>query len=274
MEKFSAYKIHGILTSPGDHASTIEALPDGIEAVLASVRGLFVHVDSLKIYGLDEMEFARQPRTTLSASMRLDRIFEKSSEPLIEIRPIDMRELGTCRDYALMTCAMLRQKQVPARVRCGFARYFSPGKYEDHWICEYWQAASQRWARADAQLDSEHCHHLGIRFKTFDLPEGEFLTAKEAWELVRRKTFPAALFGHGKNLGEWFIWVNLARDLLSLKGHKISDWDAWRTVVELQSTVTDADRVQCDALALAIGEVELNKNAPGPIPAPFWVTRT
>jgi len=173
------YINHGVLTSPGKHASAIEALPDDIEPLLEAVRGLFVHVDFLAIYGLNEIEFSRQPRTTLPVSKRLDQIFEKSDEPLGMVRSIDTRELGTCRDYALMTCAMLRQKQIPARVRCGFARYFSPARYEDHWICEYWHTAEQRWARADAQLDSEHRRHLGIVFKTSDLPEGEFLTAKE-----------------------------------------------------------------------------------------------
>jgi hypothetical protein len=274
MDKPCAYINHGGLTTPGNHAAAIEALPDGIEPLLESVRGLFVHVDSLKIYGLDEMDFSRQPRATLSVSKRLDRVFEKSDEPLGTARSIDIRELGTCRDYALLTCAMLRQKHIPARVRCGFARYFSPGRYEDHWICEYWQTAEQRWVRVDAQLDTEHCRALSIMFKTSDLPVGEFLTAKEAWELVRRKLFPAALFGHGKDAGEWFIWVNLARDFLSLKGHEISDWDTWRAVAELRPMLTDANRVHCDGLALAIGEVELNRNAPAPRPEPFWVIPT
>jgi len=265
------YVNQSVLTSPGKHASAIEALPNDIEPLLEVVRGLFVHVDSLAIYGLEEIEFSRQPRTTLSVSERLDRIFEKSNEPLGTVRSINIRELGTCRDYALMTCAMLRQKLIPARVRCGFARYFSPGRYEDHWICEYWQTTEQRWARADAQLDSAHCRHLGIEFKTSDLPAGEFLTAKETWEVVRRNIFPAALFGHGKALGEWFIWVNLARDFLSLEGYETSPWDTWRAVADLPPTLTNTDRVYCDALAFAIGEQEQSQNALRPIPELFWV---
>jgi len=265
------YVNQSFLTSPGKHASAIEALPDDIDPLLEAVRGLFVHVDSLAIYGLEEIEFSRQPRTTLSVSERLDRIFEKSDESLATVRSIDIRELGTCRDYALMTCAILRQKLIPARVRCGFARYFTPGRYEDHWICEYWQTAEQRWARADAQLDSAHCRHLGIVFKTSDLPEGEFFTAKEAWEVVRRDILPAGLFGHGKAIGEWFIWVNLARDFLSLKGYETSPWDTWRAVADLLPTLTNSDRAYCDALAAATAELEQSKNAPLPIPEPFWV---
>nr|WP_246715041.1 hypothetical protein [Rhizobium sp. BK196] len=34
-----------------------------------------------------------------------------------------------------MLCAFLRNKGIPARVRCGFASYFS-AEWEHHWLCE------------------------------------------------------------------------------------------------------------------------------------------
>jgi PAS domain-containing protein len=80
---------------------------------------------------------------------------------------------------------MLRQRSIPARVRCGFATYFTARPYEDHWVCEYWLSTKTRWVHADAQLDRLHRDHLGIRFDCADLPGGAFLTAGQAWKLAR-----------------------------------------------------------------------------------------
>ncbi len=85
-------------------------------------------------------------------------------------------------------------------------RYFSVDKFEDHWICEYWRSDEKRWARADAQLDSEHCDYFGINFETSDLPTGEFVTAGEAWDMINRDGIAPEFFGHGEAAGAWFVW--------------------------------------------------------------------
>jgi transglutaminase-like putative cysteine protease len=51
---------------------------------------------------------------------------------------------GRCNSYALMLVSMLRANGVPARSRCGFGAYFNPPKFEDHWVCEYWNADRRR----------------------------------------------------------------------------------------------------------------------------------
>ncbi|WP_456781864.1 transglutaminase domain-containing protein [Bradyrhizobium sp. USDA 3315] len=39
---------------------------------------------------------------------------------------------ATCRDFSLMLCSVLRHHGVPARIRCGFGRYFAPHPFHDH----------------------------------------------------------------------------------------------------------------------------------------------
>ncbi|MEH6547388.1 MAG: transglutaminase domain-containing protein, partial [Sneathiella sp.] len=180
-----AFAAHSALTSPGKYAHVIDALPNDVALLLDMIRGLLVHSDFLEIYGVGEADFSSLSRETLAFEKRLDQVFESSNEPLTVARPVNRREVGTCRDYAVMVCSMLRQKSVPSRIRCGFARYFSPGRFEDHWICEYWRADEKKWARADAQLDPQLRDHLGIEFDSSDMPDGEFVTANEAWNLVR-----------------------------------------------------------------------------------------
>lgn len=67
---------------------------------------------------------------------------------------VEKHLVGVCRHSNVLLAAMLRTQGVPARARCGFAGYFTPGKFEDHWVCEYWDAAEKRWILVDAQIDA------------------------------------------------------------------------------------------------------------------------
>jgi hypothetical protein len=80
---------------------------------------------------------------------------------------------------------MLRANGVPARSRCGFGAYFNPPKFEDHWVCEYWDAERRRWALADAQLDAVWCEKISVSFEACDVPREQFLTAADAWRRYR-----------------------------------------------------------------------------------------
>ncbi len=47
-----------------------------------------------------------------------------------------------------------------------------PGKYEDHWVCEYWNPDEERFVRVDAQIDDVQQGALEIDFDRLDLPLG------------------------------------------------------------------------------------------------------
>lgn len=261
---------HAPMTHPGKHAAAIDALPDDVETVLETVRGLFVHTGFLHLYGLSAADLPGLSRETLPVETRLDRVFAASDAPLTASRPYKNREAGTCRDYALMTCAILRRKSREARIRCGFATYFTPARFEDHWICEY-RTADGRWARADAELDAEHRKHLGIDFDTSDMPDGAWLTAAEAWRRMRSGADPE-LFGHGDASGEWFLWVNLARDWLALNGQMTSGWDGWRAAIGNEPAFGPREEAICNDLATCIEALERGAIPKAePDPRPFWL---
>jgi hypothetical protein len=94
--------------------------------------------------------------------------------------------LGTCRDFAVMLCAIQRHHGVPARVRCGFGRYFTSNPYEDHWVCEYWASEEQRWVIVDAQLDEVQRDHLKFEFDPTDVPRTSFITGIGLGYVARR----------------------------------------------------------------------------------------
>jgi hypothetical protein len=60
--------------------------------------------------------------------------------------------IGTCRHFAVLSCALLRYRGTAARARCGFATSFQPGQGLDHWITEYRDDKDERWVQADTEI--------------------------------------------------------------------------------------------------------------------------
>lgn len=227
-------------------------LPDDPSALRDVVSKLIIHVSWAAQY--DIPPDVAMPRDTQSVADRLKLIQSICAGSLLAQRPADKRTFGTCRDYSLMLCSLLRYHSIPARVRCGFATYFSSGPYEDHWICEYWSSEEKRWVRTDGQLDQLHRDQLAIKFNCADLPSGSFLTGGRAWILARSGAAAAHDFGHGDAKGLWFLRVNLNRDLLSLTNRQMSTWDTWRNSTAPTKIVSEAEAVAGDHLAEAVEE--------------------
>ena len=99
--------------------------------------------------------------------------------------PPERRTPGTCRDFALMTCSALRERGVPARVRCGFATYFPSNPFEDHWVCEHWRGGREPLGPDRRPARSVAARALHVAFDPTDLPAKTFLNAGEAWTAWR-----------------------------------------------------------------------------------------
>jgi hypothetical protein len=242
------------LTDPGDLAALYRHLPDDPSALRDVVSKLIIHVSWAARYDIPPN--IAMPRDTQSVPDRLKLIQSIYAGSLAAQRPPDKRTFGTCRDYSLMLCSMLRYHAIPARVRCGFATYFNWSPYEDHWICEYWSAEEARWVRADGQLDQLHRDQLAIGFNCADLPGDAFVTGGQAWTLARSGAAAAYDFGHGDAKGFWLLRVNLNRDLPSLTNQQMSAWDTWRSSTAPTRVLSEAEAVSGDDLARAIAAAE------------------
>jgi hypothetical protein len=200
-----------------------------------------IHSDWASAYGVS----ADLSRETLPIAQRMAMVEAAGGRDL----PPDRRTPGTCRDFALMTCSALRERGVPARVRCGFATYFPSNPFEDHWVCEHWREDESRWMLTDAQLDPLQREHLRVAFDPTDLPAKTFLNAGEAWTAWRATEIDASAFGHGESPGAWFLRVNLMRDLFALRKQEMSDWDAWRSIPEEAKALDDQALAEGDRIA-------------------------
>lgn len=248
MANLGRWTKHTPMSDPAGHAGRVAELPSDIGALNRIVQGLLIHSDWLTAYGLDEADYRTVSRETLPVADRLGAILASNAQDLRTPRPPGERAVGTCRDFALMVCAILRGKGVPSRVRCGFADYFGPA-WEDHWVCEYWDRKAQTWRLSDAQLDDVVAGKCGVAFEPTDVPRRAFMTAGEAWMACRAGERDPRHFGHGNVTGAWFIKINVIRDHYVLNGRETSAWDGWRAAPMSKRVITEQAGARLDDLA-------------------------
>ena len=205
---FAFYASHSPMTEPGEASALIEPLPNDVAALARIIQGLGIYdVIARDFYGFEPPADRLAEIHLRPIADRLARIMELDDQPLHIAREPERRALQRCNSFALMLVTMLRAKAVPARSRCGFAAYFNPPNFEDHWVCEYWDARDGRWRLADPQIDDVWRRRLDIRLDTLDLTRTQFLTASEAWRRCRRGEADEQQFGisFAGLRGLWFV---------------------------------------------------------------------
>jgi hypothetical protein len=246
------YKSTGPMTALGAHADEVRALPTDLASLCEIVQGVLIHRDIAPwLYGLTLSEAQRDDGHIRPIAQMLARIRELDARPLTTARDVGHRLPSVCRHFSLMLCSILRAQNVPARPRCGFGAYFTRGKFEDHWVCEYWNAAQKRWTLVDAQLDAIQRKALRIDFNPLDTPRNKFIIAGDAWQMCRSGSADPANFGltHIHESGSWFIAGNVLRDLASLNRMEMLPWDVWGLMEMGDDSLTDEKRTLLDRVA-------------------------
>lgn len=218
------------MTSAGEFAPLLAALPNDIAALVRIVQGLGVYdVVAPDFYGFNIPDERENEIHIRPIEEMLDRLLAIDNQPLTVARPAEKRLVSRCRNFLLLLLSTLRAKGIPARARCGFGAYFNPGYFEDHWVCEYWDAAEKRWVLVDAQLDEVWREKLKIDFDILHVPRDRFLVASDAWAKCRAGETDPSKFGISfVNLGGlWFVAGDLVRDVAALNKMEMLPWDVW-----------------------------------------------
>jgi len=243
------YATPGEVTDPGQHARCLDVLPSEIPALSEIMQGLLIHVLEAERYGVQlSRERSEEVRIGCVTGM-LSRILELDRRPLTVARPPERRLVATCHDYAVLLAAILRQQGRPARPRAGFAAYLAPGRYTDHWVCECWRPAEQRWARVDVQLDSVQRKAYDITFDPCDVPGDHYLAGAEAWQLCRAGDMDPDRFGFSRWWGWGYLRHSLLRDLLALNKVEILPWESAGLPEKEEAKVSQQDRATLDRIA-------------------------
>lgn len=229
--------------SPGPFTSLDGVDSLALESVAADPVGVCLPVHNLVIQPTDaqtlNLPADRFDENQIRPANSLVRqLLALDPAPLTTAREPDKRVVGTCRHFAVLSCALLRHRGIAARARCGFATYFQPGQGVDHWITEYWDDSSTRWVRVDSEILGQ-----SVLPHPHDLRPGEFLSGGEAWSAYRRGEIDASRFGvHGtQNWGPAEISGNAVRDLAALNKVETLPWDEWGRMTDAYAGKTGAD---------------------------------
>jgi hypothetical protein len=293
-EVLKYYSEPGEITCLDKHKAFIEWLTDDPYAIYQVVQGLIVHDAWVICHDEGYIKAHEYSQKTAYMEDLLDKALELDQSNLAFPRHPRDRVIACCREFATLMCALLRAKGIPARSRCGFAVYFGwSGKYDDHWICEYWNGT--RWIMTDPQLDPfqqssviawalnmdhsmEKNAHRIKQFNPRDLKPDEFITAGKAWGLCRRGDAKPEDFGIGCPIrpewgidslyGLWFVRGQLLRDFAAL--NKVEtvpyllrickglDWKPWRLIALKDDELTGNDLLLLDAIAELTTDVDGN----------------
>jgi hypothetical protein len=205
---------------PGPRRSWQASGDDPVQVcVCMPVHLLVVQPDAARDLGLAEARLGE--RNLCPAARILGALLALDPAPVSTGRSPAHRVVGTCRHFALLRCAFLRNRGIAARVRCGFATYFQAGQGLDHWVTDY-RDEDGRWVRIDTEI---------LGGTVLDNPEAlrsrEVLTGSEAWVALRRGEIDAERFGvHGTgNWGASEVRGNAVRDLAALNKVEMLPWD-------------------------------------------------
>ena len=238
-------------TSPGNHADALARLPADLAALTEVAHGLIVHEHLAGMYGFELAEESRASVHLRPVSRLLDQITAEDGRPLDVAREPSARVPGNCRHFTVLTVAALRAHGIPARARCGFGGYFGTGWYEDHWVCEYWDAPAGHWTLADAQIDDVQRKVFGTGLDLLDVPRDEFLVAGDAWQRCRAGLADPGKFGLSalSEAGYWWIAANLLRDVAALNNREMLPWDVWGEMLRPDEEPDQAQTALFDELA-------------------------
>ena len=246
----------GPITGLGDYDPLLAGLPADVPALCAAVQGVLLHIFWAERYEVQLTAERREEVQLRHVTRQLARIQELDPNPLAVARPVDRRLVGNCRDFSVLLTALLRRQGTPARARCGFGRYFLPGHFEDHWVCEYWNRAQERWILVDAQLDALQRQMLAIPFDPLDVPRDQFIVGGRAWQLCRSGQADPDAFGIFDMHGLWFVRGDFVRDVAALNKVELLPWDSWGPAEARDEELSATDLALLDHLAaLTAGDV-------------------
>jgi hypothetical protein len=246
---FDFYSQPGLMTDPGEHIDLLVDMPTDPGLLCQVVQGCLLHIFWADRHGFPLSEERKQEVQIRGIARKLARLRQLDDRPLVSARPIERKLVGNCRGFALLLTALFQYRGIPARARCGFGTYFLPGHYEDHWVCEYWDVAKNRWVRVDSQLDALQRQVLSISFDPIDVPASKFLTGGDAWKLCRDGRADPDTFGIFQWHGMGFVRGDLLRDFLALNKIEILPWDSWKLFEKKHEDLSSEELTFLDHIA-------------------------
>jgi len=208
--ELSYYATSGPTTQLGEYGILVADLPAEPVRLGEIVRGLLLHNSVVAMRGMKLPPERMTDMKRTGAASILDGVLDLEPDALDSKRRSERRMVGFCYHFALLHCAFLRSKGIPSRTRCGFARYFHPGRWIDHWIVEYW--GGDGWRLHDTQLGRD------------GLSRDDFEDGLVAWEQSRSGAVDPFRYGNEIFWGWDELRGSLVNDLGALNKIEVGGW--------------------------------------------------
>lgn len=223
---------HSAITNPGATTRYMTDFSSNIAELIELTSGLLIHFENdVALLNAELVKARRSEIDSRYVTTMLGKILAMDDAPLKISRAPEKRLLSTCRDSAVLLCAILRSCGIPARVRYGFAHFFYEPRQvmHDHVVVEYWR--EENWRIADARLSHtfRQRHNL-THLDPANISTQLFLNGGEAWKRIRRGELPARALSAMRGDDKYGLWKArnlLIYDLSSLSGNEPLLWDAW-----------------------------------------------
>ena len=139
MDELEFYRQHSPLTDPGRHRDLIAGTaPSDLVAMCELIQDAVCHRDETKWrFGFDLPEPRRDEANTR---------YLRDRRSARQLRSAGRRSSGSPAPAGTSACSPVRCCARPAfaaRMRAGFAGYFQPGFFVDHWVVELWHESGQ-----------------------------------------------------------------------------------------------------------------------------------
>jgi hypothetical protein len=237
MNDLDYYRRHSCVTDPGTKRYLFNGLPADPAALAKIIGGVLVHRDCTQRFGFTLPEQRRDEANTRYVEAILTYL------GTMQQRLPRERFAGTCRDFTVLLCAMLREAGIPARARAGFAGYFADEFFDDHWVVEVWNG-DRGWHLVDAQVASApNGTYTDAEIDPLNVPRDAFLVGGQAWQECRAGSRdPGRIGTYAAGLtGMWEVQGNVVRDLASLNRVETLPWDNWGLIPTHYDQLDPAD---------------------------------
>ena len=251
----SYYKHHGAMTATGEHAAELAALPPDLAALCEFVQGVLIHRDmapfdySRKHIVVDQRWCSgyRSSWRNAEAHFRCT----SDSRSIKNTREPDRRMAGVVQGFRDPADGHTTRTGYSGTCALRLRAYFTPGKFEDHWVCEYWNPVKSRWVLVDAQMDGAQREAFHLDFDPLDVPRDRFIIAGDAWRMCRKGGAAPNRFGlsHVGLQGLWFVAGNVLRDFAALNRMEMLPWDVWGAMPKPDDEVDNETLALIDRIA-------------------------
>jgi len=258
------YLEFGTFTNPGCYKKFLQNLPDDIRELGKLVNHQLIDRVTLKEGNTGINKDKRYGDMGKYSWYRLkceDDVFPTVVSMIAELlrlddrgfltdRKVEDKIIVTCRFVAILMASILKSKDIPCRVRSGFAPYFSflglEGSW-DHWLCQYWDKNQKGWVTFNADgLFSED----EFGFDPSCIPKNKFDWAADTWLGIREGKLDANDFinaGGFKGLMP-VLWA-LFYDFHSLMNNEILYMQTPCYIANKFDKLTEKDFEEIDELA-------------------------